>query len=161
MASFSDAHTGQNTFIGIENLCKITRRKERAIRYRLRCLEAAKLIQCTADAKGGRGTRGLPFVLGASGVSALRPKGATCIAPFVGKKGCNQDCPLSDPIPPVTLQPTDVKAATEPVKGQRIAVKGATRIAPHHCPSEPTSTLHPNPIRRVAFNQDSHHGRTN
>jgi len=51
----ADAHTGQNTFIGIENLCKITRRKERAIRYRLRCLEAAKLIQCTADAKGGRG----------------------------------------------------------------------------------------------------------
>ena len=141
MASFADAHTGQNTFIGIENLCKITRRKERAIRYRLRCLEAAKLIQCTADAKGGRGHAAVyRLCLEHPAYQPFVPKGGNLHCPLCGKKGCNQDCPLSDPIPPVTLQPTDVKAATEPVKGATDRVKGATRIAPHPLPSEPTST---------------------
>lgn len=146
MAIFADANTGGNSFIGIDNLCQITGRSRRAIKYRLRQLEAAKLVECTAYAKGGRGHAAVyRLCLEHRAYQPFVPKGGKHGCPLCGDKQCKQDCPLSKPIPTETGQSSPVKGEPEAAKGGNEARKGGNLDCPPSKAIQRTPTHHPNP----------------
>ena len=51
----TSAYGSKNAHPGVDNLCEITGRKARAVKYRLRKLESWGLIECTGNREGGAG----------------------------------------------------------------------------------------------------------